>query len=390
MNANADPDLQAGVAALQRRDFAGARAAFERATLAPEAHIFAYLGLAMALRWLGDDRALEAACDAALEREPRNVRALLMKADLYARTKGRTAAAPLYSAALAFTPPDATLPADLQADLKRAEETLAGYADAYHALLVEGLTEAGFGAKATSGRFAHALSILAGKSRVYLQEPVYFYLPGLPNIEFYPREAFPWFEALEARTDAVRGDLLGVLEDDGAFVPYIEGDPNRPHAHYGALQGDPSWSAYYIHKFGAPVADAMARCPNVVEAMAEIPLASAPNRMPSVLFSLLKPGARIPPHHGLVNTRLICHLPLIVPEGCAFRVGSQTRPWREGEAWAFDDSIEHEAWNDSGETRVILLFDIRRPELSDEENALLSTMFDLIDRETGRTRAWDI
>ena len=98
-----------------------------------------------------------------------------------------------------------------------------------------------------------------------------------------------------------------------------------------------------------------------------------------MLFSLLRPGARIPPHNGFVNTRLICHLPLIVPESCGLRVGNDTRALVEGKAWLFDDTIEHEAWNGSDRTRVILLFEIWRPEFTEEERRLVSAMFQAID-----------
>jgi len=107
------------------------------------------------------------------------------------------------------------------------------------------------------------------------------------------------------------------------------------------------------------------------------------NRSPSILYSLLRPGARIPPHTGEVNTRLICHLPLVVPDQCSFRVGNDTRVTVEGRAWVFDDTIEHEAWNGSDRTRVILLFEIWRPELTAAERALVSSMFEAIDAYGG-------
>jgi len=108
-------------------------------------------------------------------------------------------------------------------------------------------------------------------------------------------------------------------------------------------------------------------------------MARVRGRSPSILFSLLRPGARIPPHTGEMNTRLICHLPLIVPPDCSFRVGNDTRATVEGRAWVFDDTIEHEAWNGSDRTRVILLFEIWRPELTVEERGLVSAMFEAID-----------
>ena len=120
-----------------------------------------------------------------------------------------------------------------------------------------------------------------------------------------------------------------------------------------------------------------------VSALADVPFARVKNRSPSVLFSLLRPGAHIPPHTGEVNTRLICHLPLVVPEKCRFRVGNDIRTVAEGRAWVFDDTIEHEAWNDSDRTRVILLFEIWRLELTLEERALVSAMFEAIDEYGG-------
>jgi aspartate beta-hydroxylase len=106
-----------------------------------------------------------------------------------------------------------------------------------------------------------------------------------------------------------------------------------------------------------------------------------------VLFSLLRPGAHIPPHNGYTNARLICHLPLIVPGNCALRVGNETRSWREGELMVFDDSIEHEAWNNSGELRAILLFDIWRPELTADERTLVGALLKSVD-DYGPRRAW--
>ena len=91
-----------------------------------------------------------------------------------------------------------------------------------------------------------------------------------------------------------------------------------------------------------------------------------------------------------MNTRLICHLPLIVPPGCGFRVGNDTRTPIEGRAWAFDDTIEHEAWNTSKEARVILLFEVWRPELSDQERALVRAMFEAIDEYSGQPPSWSI
>jgi aspartyl/asparaginyl beta-hydroxylase (cupin superfamily) len=90
------------------------------------------------------------------------------------------------------------------------------------------------------------------------------------------------------------------------------------------------------------------------------------------MFSVLQPKTRIPSHTGVSNTRLVVHLPLILPPDCRFRVGNETRAWRDGEAWVFDDTIEHEAWNDSDRPRTILIFDIWSPYLSAAERELIA------------------
>ena len=72
------------------------------------------------------------------------------------------------------------------------------------------------------------------------------------------------------------------------------------------------------------------------------------------------------------NARLVCHLPLIVPQGCWFRVGGETRYWREGEALVFDDTVEHEAMNPSDALRVVLIFDVWRPDLEPVERQAIA------------------
>ena len=119
-------------------------------------------------------------------------------------------------------------------------------------------------------------------------------------------------------------------------------------------------------------------------ALAHAPQPVIPGRAPLALFSRLTPGTHIQPHHGLLNTRLICHLPLIVPDGCGLRVGAETRSWREGEMLIFDDSFEHEAWNRGASDRTILLFEIWRPDIDVDERAQLTRIFAAIDTYAGQ------
>jgi aspartyl/asparaginyl beta-hydroxylase (cupin superfamily) len=101
------------------------------------------------------------------------------------------------------------------------------------------------------------------------------------------------------------------------------------------------------------------------------------------MFSILRPHTRIPPHTGISNTRLVLHLPLIVPDGCRFRVGGETRLWREGEAFVFDDTIEHEAWNDSDLPRAVMICDVWSPRLSMDEREVVARIHAALDNFNG-------
>jgi aspartate beta-hydroxylase len=317
-----------------------------------------------------------------------NLRELILKADHLAAEGDDRGASSFYLAALKAAPPPEQLPAELRSELGRAQAMCARYAAQFEAFLQERLARHPGGGKPGS-RFAQSLEILFGKKQVYFQQPRNYFFPELPQIQFYERSLFPWLDSVEAATAEIRAELLEVMKEKGAFRPYVEADARRPQGDEGGMLGNLDWSAFYLVKNGETVPENAARCPRTLAVLGEAPLSYVPNRSPSVLFSLLRPGAHIPPHNGFVNTRLICHLPLIVPGKCAFRVGNEVREWVEGKALVFDDTLEHEAWNRSAETRVVLLFDVWRPELTAEERALVSAMFEAIDTHTGQKTAWE-
>ncbi len=216
---------------------------------------------------------------------------------------------------------------------------------------------------------------LLGARRIYHQKPTAFFYPGLPSIEFYPREDFPWLTPIEAATDAIRSELFAVAPHNQlteAFTPYVAYPDGVPLDQWAELNHSPRWSAYFLFKGGEPTADALARCPATLEALAGAPQPLVRRRTPSGMFSVLQPRTRIPPHTGVSNTRLVAHLPMIIPADCGFRVGNESRPWRDGEAWVFDDTLEHEAWNNSSQPRTILIFDIWSPFLSAVERDLIT------------------
>lgn len=330
-----------------------------------------------------------AALDRLLAADPRNVRALIQRADLYAAAGDARSASSFYLTAIRSAPATG-VPRELASELARAKAACERYAIEYRDYLLRSLATKGFDSGRSSARFSQSVDLILGQKRIYLQQPKYYYFPGLPQVQFYERGLFPWFDDVEAALPDIRAELDAILDEPGAFAPYVQGHANRPKKEELGMLNNPAWSAYYLWKNGEPVAENAARFPKTLHALRNVPLAHVPNRSPSILFSLLRPGAHIPPHNGLVNTRLICHLPVIVPGKCRFRVGNETRDWVEGKGWAFDDSIEHEAWNGSDRTRVILLFDVWRPELTEEERRLVVSLFEAIDAHAGRKPDWEI
>lgn len=382
-----DQTVAAGFAALDRGAHEAARAYFDRALASGRADASVWFGLARAHSALGASAAENAALDRALELDAHHLPALLAKGDLFTKRRDPRAADAFYRAALKLAATVPSLPPELRAALGRAQALSQQFARDYEAHLLRALGPAGLGAPGTE-RFTHAVELLLGRKEIYPQQPKYFYYPELPQIQFFDRSAFPWVELLEREFATIRAEAAALLEVDTGFVPYIQGAANRPAFDVRGLLDNPNWGAFFLIKDGAVVPDNAALCPRTLAALSQVPLCTIDNRTPSVLFSLLRPGTRIPPHNGFTNARLVCHLPLIVPPNCALRVGNQIREWREGEIVLFDDSIEHEAWNSSALPRIVLIFDVWRPELSLQERALVAATLKAIDQFDGAGRKW--
>jgi hypothetical protein len=315
--------------------------------------------------------------------DPGKIRELLGRGDSYALKSDARAAMAFYQAALGAARAVQYVDAQTLADLRRAQAFVQQRASEFEQALDRAVASVAVASPIGRTRLGHAMDMLKGRRSIFPQQPSVFYYPYLEQRQFWERQEFDWADELEARTPVIRAELEALLADGADFRPYIEEEEERPHRDFHGLHGDESWTALYLWKDGKVVEENARRCPQTMAALEKVPISRIGQRTPAVLFSRLLPGAHIPPHHGMLNSRLICHLPLIVPPGGWLRVGNETREWREGELLIFDDSLEHEAKNPSREIRIILLFDVWKPELGEDERAAISDIFDAIDAYSG-------
>lgn len=221
-------------------------------------------------------------------------------------------------------------------------------------------------------RMRKAIEMFSGRQPLRYDHPRWrpglFYVPDMTPRTFLEREEFPWVQDIEAQTDHIRDELraaMGTL--DGKFTPYIQHEANSADAKiWGTLNQSTDWSTLHLARYGQYDEQACGRCPLTTSLLRANPdLHDVPGYGPEIMFSVLRPKTLIPSHRGSVNGRLIVHLPLIVPPQCgSLRVGDDQREWEEGKLLIFDDTFDHEARNDSEQTRIVLIFDIWNPQLS--------------------------
>lgn len=377
-----------GMRALADGDFRLAAESFEAAHKADSSEPALLMNLATAHRARGDGKAELAALEAVEQIDRTHFTAQLRLAEWHERQGDPVVAAEHWRHVLDLAPPDEQLPPPLVERLAHARTYVADANADFAARLNEGLADQRRQSQAPAlRRFDAAMAHMMGERRIYRNECTGLHYPFLPADEFFERRHFPWMAEVEARTDAIRAEFLALQADASeAIRPYVRQEKGTPENKWTALDNRMDWGACFLWEYGEPNAPVLERCPETARALSALPRNHIPGRAPTAFFSLLKPRTAIPPHTGVTNTRAIVHLPLIVPEGCGFRVGGETREWKPGEAFAFDDTIEHEAWNDSDELRVVLIFDVWNPHLSEEEQALLMQFFAAADA-TGHNAA---
>jgi aspartate beta-hydroxylase len=225
-------------------------------------------------------------------------------------------------------------------------------------------------------RVADCLAIYLGESpTVYAdprQRPTFLYFPGLPMTPVFDRSQLSFADEYEERMPAIREEMLSALAGSEGIEPF----------HYDltaeqreAMTRGAAWDAYFFDRDGVRLDDHHRACPVTSATLAQLPLDHIRDHGPEVCFSILRPGAHILPHRGVTNTRSVLHLGLVIPDQCALNlldVGEVH--WQEGRCFAFDDTYEHEAWNRSDSTRVILLADIWNPHLREAERAAVADL----------------
>jgi aspartyl/asparaginyl beta-hydroxylase (cupin superfamily) len=356
------------------RDFATAASLLEQAAEQAPGDISLWMRLAAMRRGTGEmARGLEA-IHHALAINPRDFTALLMRAT-FLQALGSPEAGEAWGHALAQIP-HSSPPEHLQPIIAEAREHYATWQDQQDARMRASMAPAEARADAEERkRMERFRNNTIRRTKPYHSSPTDYFYPELTEREFHPRHIFPWIDGLEAATDAITAELRQVMAAERAeLVPYVQYDEHVPMEQWRPLNHNPDWTAIHLLLRGERIDVNARHCAQTMSLLAELPQPRIDGASPNAMFSLLAPQTTIPPHVGISNSRLVCHLPLIVPEGCWFRVGDEKRFWTPGEAFVFDDTIEHEAANPSSELRVVFIFDVWHPDLSPVEREAVAAL----------------
>ena len=338
--------------------------------------------LSAAKREIGDFTGSMAALDAAIAADPYFIQALFQRAILLEESGDPRGAARQFRDFLDTVPPEVAADPGFATTLERARSRVRADGEELAAAIANG------GAP-PSRRLAAGIANITTGAPLYRSEPTFLTVPELPAEPFLARADVPWLRTLEDCAATILDEAQGLLAAHGnrSFVPYVANPPGTALNQWRDLDHNLDWAALFLWKHGVKHVANCAAMPRTTALLETLPLLTLDGRAPNVFLSRLAPRTRIPPHNGVTNARVTVHLPLIVPPGCGFRVGPEIREWRVGEAWAFDDTIEHEAWNDSVESRLILILDAWNPRLTEGEQAFLAASLNAYDQHYGRRRA---
>ena len=375
-----------GADALARTDAFTAATHFEIACQREPRERSHWINLATAHRLLDQAGRERVALEQALAVDQTDLLALIRLAELHERLGEETPAAQRWTAVLGLSARIDDPSAEFAAIIRHANHYVVDQqrklTDALERALADDLAEA----SARDGRrMRRAADAWLGRRPIYTNLCEGLHYPFLPADEFFDPEHFPWFGELEAATATIAAELKSILADpEAALTPYISLPPGVPASKWSGLDKSLDWGAFHLWKEGERFDQACARAPQTAALVESLPICHIKGRAPNVFFSILKAGSHIPAHTGVTNVRSVVHLPLIVPDDCEFRVGGEARSWAEGKAFAFDDTIEHEAWNRGKRDRVVLIIDAWNPYLSEQERTMIGRLYGAADQTLSR------
>jgi aspartyl/asparaginyl beta-hydroxylase (cupin superfamily) len=366
-----------GADALARSDARTAAEHFQVACQREPRERSHWINLAAAQRILRNAEGERAALEKALSLDQTDLLALIRIAELHERLGEQTPAAQRWTAVLSLSSTISDPSPEFAQIVRHAKQYVGErqreLADTIDRALTDELAHA---STRDQRRMRAAADAWLGRRRIYANHCEGLHYPFLPADEFFDAEHFPWLGELEAATKTIVAELKAILSDpEPGLTPYISLPAGVPVNKWTGLNQSLDWGAFHLWKEGERFDEACARAPSTAALVESLPICRIAGKAPNVFFSILKAGSHIPAHTGVTNVRSVVHLPLIVPEGCAFRVGGETRSWVEGRAFVFDDTIEHEAWNRSERDRAILIIDVWNPHLSEDERAMVCELY---------------
>jgi aspartate beta-hydroxylase len=272
---------------------------------------------------------------------------------------------------------DASVPAQVLPQVLHAMQFVEKHRDSVLLALLDPLY-AQFG-KTELKRVTQALNIYLGldqtKPASPHQRPLFLYVPGLTETPFIDAKRFNWVPAaLDARA-AIAAEAHAVFANQHGVEPFLQAAPGEDLTAY--LAGDQAkWDAHFFYRHGLANLENLNASPATANLLAQLPLVRIAEHAPEICFSALTPGSHILAHTGVTNLRLVAHLPLILPDHCALKVAGVERAWKLDEVLIFDDTFEHEAWNRSNMTRIILLMDAWHPDLTQAEQIAFAELIE--------------
>jgi len=173
----------------------------------------------------------------------------------------------------------------------------------------------------------------------------------VPVTPYIDSALFPWSTALENNWNDIRAELDALTGNGGEILPLARVSPDHHR-----VANDGKWKSFVFEAYGYHVPQNRALCPRTTELLDQV------DGLVLAMFSIMDPGTHVPLHKGVSKALLNGHLALDVPAGdCRIEVGGETRGWQNGKLLVLDDTFPHQVWNNTGERRVVLLMQIRRP-----------------------------